>query len=354
MQTSTNPNFYDIFGLSQSATKSEIKKSYYDLAKRFHPDKNKDEDAAEIFKIISEAYIVLSDEQSRKEYDEFLESTNLNFDEFIIKFRKIFGGKQFQSFVGEMIFYSDLPDPKSNKQWIYNINLNNNNNNNNINNINNNNNNNNNDNNNNDNNNNDNNNNNNNNNNDNNNNNNNNNNEGMTRILNLIELLEERVELYIIGEKKNFKTIIKEEAKRMSTLPNESDLLSLLGYLYVREAKKQTFLGIFEKAINSNKYLRKEFETLVKLKTILNDLYSNDFFSSEIIRKMILNGIWLTGRLEINIVIKEVCQRFFDIPEKKLKKKRIKAIKTMGEIFLKYGKPIVDIDIIFKLFELEL
>ncbi|KAM9985246.1 hypothetical protein ACTFIZ_008795 [Dictyostelium cf. discoideum] len=315
MQSPSNPTFYDLFGLPQTATKSEIKKSYYDLAKKYHPDKNKDENAAELFKIISEAYFVLSDDQSRNEYDQYLE-TNSNVEDFIIKFRKIFGGTQFQSFIGDMIFYCDLQDPKSNKQWIYNNNLNNNNSNNN--------------------------------------NNNNNNNEGITRILNLIQILEEKVELYIIGEKNNFKTLITEEAKKMSILPNESDLLSLLGYLYVREAKKQTFFGLYEKLINSNKYLKKEFDTLTKLKSFLNDLYSKDYFPSDTVRKMILNGIWLTGRLEINMVIKEVCQRFFNVPEKKLKKKRIKAIQTMGEIFLKHGKSNNDIDSILTLFELEL
>ncbi|KAN0025560.1 hypothetical protein ACTFIU_001837 [Dictyostelium citrinum] len=309
MKSSTNQTFYDLFGLPKNATKTEIKKSYYDLAKKYHPDKNKDENAEEMFKMISEAYIILSDDQNRKEYDEYIETTtNVNLEELIIVLRKVFGGEHFKNYIGEMIFYNDIQNPKSNQPWIYNIFKSDNKNY---------------------------------------------YKQGLIRISNLIQFLEERVQLYIIGGKNNFKLLIIEEAKIMSSQPNESDLLSLLGYLYVREAKKQSFFGSFEK-INSNKYLKKEFDTLMKLTDFLNYFHNNAFFSTDYIRKVILNGIWLIGRLEIIMLIKEVCKVFFDVPEKKLKKKRIDAIKTMGEIFLEYGKQNVDFDLILKLFELEL
>ncbi|KAN0028517.1 hypothetical protein ACTFIV_010362 [Dictyostelium citrinum] len=309
MQSSTNQTFYDLFGLPKNATKTEIKKSYYDLAKKYHPDKNKDENAEEMFKIISEAYIILSDDQNRKEYDEYIETTtNVNLDELIIMLRKVFGGEHFKNYIGEMIFYNDIQNPKSNQPWIYNLFKSDNKNY---------------------------------------------YNQGMIRISNLIQFLEERVQFYIFGGKNNFKLLIIEEAKIMSSQPNESDLLSLLGYLYVREAKKQSFFGSFEK-INSNKYLKKEYDTLMKLTDFLNYFHDNAFFSTDYIRKVILNGIWLIGRLEIIMLIKEVCKVFFNVPEKKLKKNRINAIKTMGEIFLEYGKQNVDFDLILKLFELEL
>src|SRR5690349_12470862 len=63
-------DYYDILGVKKSATDDEIKKAYRNLAKKYHPDKNKGDKAAEAkFKEISEAYAVLSDKEKRDQYD---------------------------------------------------------------------------------------------------------------------------------------------------------------------------------------------------------------------------------------------------------------------------------------------
>ncbi len=64
-------DFYEILGVSKTATKEELKKAYRKLALQFHPDRNKEPDAEAKFKEINEAYEVLSDEQKRATYDQF-------------------------------------------------------------------------------------------------------------------------------------------------------------------------------------------------------------------------------------------------------------------------------------------
>lgn len=62
-------DFYNILGVNKSASKDEIKKAFYKLAHKYHPDK-KDGDEAK-FKEVNEAYQVLSDDSKRTKYDQF-------------------------------------------------------------------------------------------------------------------------------------------------------------------------------------------------------------------------------------------------------------------------------------------
>jgi len=64
-------DYYEVLGVSKQASPSEIKSQYRKLALKFHPDRNKSQEAAEHFKEISEAYAVLSDQEKRKVYDQY-------------------------------------------------------------------------------------------------------------------------------------------------------------------------------------------------------------------------------------------------------------------------------------------
>lgn len=65
-------SYYEVLGVARNAAAKDVKKAYYQLAKKYHPDTNKnDPDAQKKFQEVSEAYEVLSDETKRKEYDTY-------------------------------------------------------------------------------------------------------------------------------------------------------------------------------------------------------------------------------------------------------------------------------------------
>ncbi len=77
-------SLYETLGISENASADEIKKSYRKLARKYHPDINKDESAVDKFKEINAAYEVLSDAEKKQQYDQHGD--------------QMFGGQNFHDF----------------------------------------------------------------------------------------------------------------------------------------------------------------------------------------------------------------------------------------------------------------
>jgi len=103
----TKKDYYEILGISKNASNDEIKKAFRNLAKKYHPDINKEKNAEEKFKEANEAFQVLSDNNKRAQYDQFGHSAFnpndfSNFRDF--NFEDIFRGFGFDDFFEDLGF----------------------------------------------------------------------------------------------------------------------------------------------------------------------------------------------------------------------------------------------------------
>ncbi|UOR67371.1 DnaJ C-terminal domain-containing protein [Helicobacter pylori] len=89
-------SLYQTLDVSENANQDEIKKSYRRLARKYHPDLNKTKEAEEKFKEINAAYEILSDEEKRRQYDQFGDN--------------MFGGQNFSDFARSRSASEDLND----------------------------------------------------------------------------------------------------------------------------------------------------------------------------------------------------------------------------------------------------
>lgn len=101
-------NYYNILEVSPQASSQEIKLAYRKLAKQWHPDKNKSDQAKLQFQTISEAYQTLSDSQLRQAYD----LSNWGFDSFIQDWEEL------QTEISQMMEMANQKRQQAHQQWM--------------------------------------------------------------------------------------------------------------------------------------------------------------------------------------------------------------------------------------------
>ena len=81
----SNRDYYEVLGLGKGASDDEIKAAFRKLARVYHPDVSKEENAEEKFKEINEAYGVLSDSDKRARYDRFGKDHRSNYYKYFLR-----------------------------------------------------------------------------------------------------------------------------------------------------------------------------------------------------------------------------------------------------------------------------
>jgi len=310
--SSKKKDFYEVLGVPKDATTVQIKKSYYFLSLQYHPDKNPNNpQAEEMFKLISEAYHILSDDEKRKTYDMYGMSGLQDGGEVDPReiFNLMFGGGKFMDIFGETSF-ATIFDPKFmemnqlEQQFHIEKSI-------------------------------------------------------KDRNQKLVENLLMRIDSYVNGQEDIFLTTILNEANDRKESPGGPALLHAVGYVYANAAAQHLgrFFGIeglFAEMHEKGHFIKETFKVIsstIELKRMADKMEAleekeneagneTDVVNAEQIAGMMqkgLNVIWRAGLLEIEATVRRVCETVLDpntVP-KPLLKKRGKALLEMGKLFKK-------------------